>query len=197
MYYLAYARPGMDPLIVIGDIIILLVFIGLFFEFKQRRLDDSSSKFFATLIICYIAYMVLRAFGFNISPLSESMGKLKYYAPTVLLFFVGMLYANKEAHLKRLWTLTIFIGSAASLYGLKQLFIGYSSAEKLWFSSINFTTLFIKGIARPFSFFQSPASFADYLLLGIIAILMLTSWATLKGKQALILVIKKRDGIQK
>jgi hypothetical protein len=189
LYYLAYGRPGTDPLIVIGDIIIVLIFTGLFFEFRKRRLDDPSSKLFASVIACYIVYLVVRTFVFNILPLSEGLGKLKYYAPTVLLFFVGMLFAREEAHLKRLWTLTIIIGTIACLYGLKQLYMGYSTAEKLWFSSISFTTLFIKGIARPFSFFQSPAGFADYLLLGLIAVLILSSWTAFHGKQALMLLV--------
>jgi putative inorganic carbon (hco3(-)) transporter len=189
LYYLAHGRPGMDPLIVIGDIIIVMVFLGLFFEFRQRRLENSTSKYFMMVILFYILYMVLRTFAFNISPLAESLGKLKYYAPPVLLFFIGVLYARKETHLKRLWGLTIFIALLSCLYGFKQLYIGYSGAERLWFSSINFTTLFIKGIARPFSIFQSPAGFADYLLLGIIAILILYSWSSFKGKQALMIFI--------
>jgi hypothetical protein len=189
LYYLAHGRPGADPLIVVGDIIILLVFVGLFFEFKDRRIHDSSSRLFAIIIGCYIVYMVIRTFAFNINPISDNIGKLKYYAPAALLFFIGMLYAREDFHLKRICSLTIIIGFFAVLYGLKQLFLGYSSAEKLWFSSISFTTLFIKGIARPFSFFQSPASFADFLLLGIIGILMVNAWAVHKRSGLLLLFI--------
>jgi hypothetical protein len=133
--------------------------------------------------------MVFRTFVFNISPLSESLGKLKYYAPTVMLFFVGIVYARDFGHLKRLWALTVGIGLVACLYGFKQLYIGYSGAERMWFSSINFTTLFIKGIARPFSICQAPAAFADYLLIGIVGVLLLLSWGTAKGKIFLALLL--------
>jgi hypothetical protein len=185
LYYLVHGRPGTDPLIVVGDIIILLVFAGLFFEFRQRRLSDATARLFASIVAFYIVYMVIRAFAINIIPVSESLGKLKYYAPTALLFFIGMLYAREEAQMKRIWVLTVVIGTVACLYGFKQLYIGYSGAERLWFSSINFTTLFIKGIARPFSIFQSPASFADYLLLGIIGVLSTLSLSSFKGKKIL------------
>jgi putative inorganic carbon (hco3(-)) transporter len=189
LYYLVYARPGMDPLIVVGDIITLLVFVGLFFELREPRSDGSFPKTFIRIVAFYIVYLVLRTFAFNISPLSESIGKLKYYAPPVFLFFIGVIYAREPAHLKRLWTLTVAIGIAACFYGFKQLYIGYSDAERLWFSSVNFTTLFIKGIARPFSFFQAPAAFADYLQLSIVGVLMLMAWGNNKGKPALALLI--------
>jgi len=104
------------------------------------------------MIVCYIVYMIIRTFVFNISPLSESMAKLKYYAPPVLLFFVGMLYSQEEAHLKRLWILTIVIGSFACLYGFKQLYMGYSIAERLWFSSISLRRSLSKGLRGVFFF---------------------------------------------
>jgi hypothetical protein len=72
------------------------------------------------------------------------------------------------------------------MYAFKQLYFGYSRAEKIWFSSISFTTLFIKGIARPFSFFQSPACFADYLIIGTIAIIMLASTGKFRTKMMLL-----------
>ena len=189
LYYLAYGRPGTDPLIVIGDIILFLIFIGLFFEFRERRAADSFSRFFRATIVLYIMYMVIRTFAFNIYPFSENIAKLKYYAPTALLFFVGMQYGRNGALVKRLWILTIIIGGMACLYGLKQLYWGYSGAERLWFSSISFTTLFIKGIARPFSFFQSPASFADFLLLSIIGVLVLHGGRAFKGGRLLLALI--------
>ena len=131
LYYLAYGRPGTDPLIVIGDIILFLIFIGLFFEFRERRPVDSFSRFFRAMIVFYVVYMVIRTFAFNIYPFSENIAKLKYYAPTVLLFFVGMQYARDGALVKRLWILTVVIGCIACLYGLKQLYWGYSGAERL------------------------------------------------------------------
>ncbi len=189
LYYLAYGRPGTDPLIIIGDIIIFLIFAGLYFRFKEHRPGNAIPTLYVPAIACYLVYLIIRTFVFNISPISDNIAKLKYYAPAVLLFFVGVLYSREYVCIRRLWLLTIVISFLASLYGLKQLFLGYSGAEKLWFASIKFTTLFIKGIARPFSFFQSPAAFADFLLLGIIGVLMFHSWTTVKGKQLFALLV--------
>jgi hypothetical protein len=183
LYYLVHGRPGIDPLIMVTDILVVVVFVGLFFELREHlREREHESGPFLTMVTVYLAYMVVRTFVYNSLPYSDSAARLKYYAPSVLLFFIGFVITQKFSHFKTLWSATLVIGIAASLYGLKQLYIGYSRAEKIWFSSIDFSTLFIKGVARPFSFFQAPAAFADFLVLGIIAALMMASWGKAKGK---------------
>jgi hypothetical protein len=181
LYYLVHGRPGIDPLIMVTDILVIVVFIGLFFEFRER-LKESESGGYLRLMALYIAYLIVRTFFLNILPLSEAVSKLKYYAPSVLLFYIGWIYAYRFVHLKWLWGVTIALGSAACLYGLKQLYFGYSTAEKIWFSTIYFESLFIKGVARPFSFLQSPAAFADYLMLAMIAVFMMVSWGRAKSR---------------
>ncbi len=183
LYYLIHARPTIDPLIMLTDILVAVVFAGLIFELREKLKEKGhEAGAFLTVVTIYIIYMVIRTFVFNIQPPSESIAKLKYYAPNVLLFYIGFVYAARLTHAKAIWYLTLVIGVVSCLYGLKQLYIGYSSFEKIWFSSISFTTLFIKGIARPFSFFQAPAAFADYLVIGMVAAIMIGAWGKFKSK---------------
>lgn len=189
LFYLVHGRPGTDPLIVLGDLLIVMIFLGLLFKFRDRPAEQSGSKKLSTTVSFYFFYMIIRTFVFNISPLADSLQKLKYYAPAVLLFFIGIYFGREFKLLKRLWLLTILIGIAACVYGLKQLFIGYSTAEKLWFATAMFTTLFINGVARPFSFFQAPAAFADYLIISTIGVLMFLYWGRFKGKILIALLI--------
>jgi len=183
LYYLVYGRPGLDPLIMLTDVLVATVCLGMFFELRNRfKNQQTQATKYAGLIAAYIGYLVLRTFILNINHVSDSIAKLKYYAPSVLLFFIGIVLAKKFSHIKTIWRLTLAIGIAAALYGLKQLYFGYSLSEKIWFSSISFTTLFIKGIARPFSFFQAPAAFADYLVIGLIAIMLFMEWGKIKSK---------------
>lgn len=174
LYYLRYLRPDIDPLIAVSDIIIMITMIGLFFIFRENREQHRSVRIINRIVLCYFGYMILRTFVVNILPLQEALMRMRFYAPTVLLFLIGSLFAMHTGLLKRIWVITITTGCLAALYGFKQLFIGYSEAEHLWFSSISFTTLFIKGLARPFSIFQSPASFADYMQFAIIGVLILS-----------------------
>jgi hypothetical protein len=171
LYYLQYTRPSADPLIIIGDLLVFLMMTGLFFEIKERISEPRSRITY--LLVIYLLYVILRTFVFNISPGSDAILKFRMYGPAVLLFFIGSAFAFNHAIVSHVIKLTIIIGIFAAVYGFQQLFFGYSQAEQIWFSSISFTTLFIEGLARPFSIFQSPASFADYMQLSIISLIIL------------------------
>lgn len=176
LYYLLHQRPIIDPLIAVGDILIAMVIIAFYFVFREQHEPYNEVKSVNRVILFYFTYLIFRTFVFNTLPLKDALMRFHFYGPAVLLFFVGSLCATSTLFLKRLWLITILMGCMSALYGFKQLILGYSEAEKIWFSSVSFTTLFIKGFARPFSFFQSPASFADYMQLSIIAVLVITSW---------------------
>lgn len=185
LYYLVYPRPSLDPLIVVGDIFLAFILLGLFFEFREREDTGHATTVLIRTVFIYFLYLILRTFFFNYRPLSEAIAQFKYYGPPVLFFFVGTVYADKITHLKRFWYITIAVGIIASLYAYNQLYNGYSKAEMIWLSSIEFSTLFIKGVARPFSLFQAPVALADYLQLALIGIFMCFIWT----KQKLHLVL--------
>jgi hypothetical protein len=176
LYYLKYARPALDPLIIFGDIVLIFILLGLFFEFKERLDRKHPTSVYMKIIIMYFVYLLIRSFFFNFLPLTEGITKFKFYGPPALFFLVGMIYAEKIIQLKWIWYLTIGIGLVASYYGIHQLYFGYSKAENIWLSSIEFSTLFIKGVARPFSIFQAPVALGDYMLLAIIGTLMCIYW---------------------
>ncbi len=186
LYYLVYERPEVDPLIIIGDLFLAFILLGLFFEFKDRRSQEHATTRLPTVIFIYFCYLIIRTFFFNYLPVSVALAQFKNFGPPVLFFFVGTVFYNETPHLKRFWYITIIIGIAASLYGFHQLYNGFSRAETIWFSSIEFTTLFIEGLARPFSIFQASVVLADYVQLAIIGILMCFVWS--KNKMPLFLI---------
>ncbi len=187
LYYLKYSRPTLDPLIIFGDVILIIILLGLFFEFKERLDRNHPTSIYMKIIILYFVYLLIRSFFFNFLPFTEGITNFKYYGPPVLFFLVGMVYAEKITQLKWIWYITVVIGLIASFYGIIQLYFGYSKAEQIWLSSIKFSTLFIKGIARPFSIFQAPVAFGDYILLAIIGTLMCVYWT--KNKLSFILLL--------
>lgn len=187
LYYLKYSRPTIDPLIIFGDIILVIILLGLFFEFKERLDRNHPTSVYMKIVIIYFVYLLIRSFFFNFLPFTEGITKFKFYGPPVLFFLVGMVYAEKITQLKWIWYFTVVIGLIASFYGIVQLYFGYSKAEQIWLSSIEFSTLFIKGIARPFSIFQAPVAFGDYILLAIIGTLMCIYW--LKSKLSFVLLL--------
>ncbi len=172
LYYLQYARPSADPLLVTGDVLIVFITAGLYFEFRRQKDEQKNRSLTSRWIFIYFVYLVIRVFFMNSLPIVEAVMKFRFYGPAVLMFFAGIVFGKDIKLLKNIWIITIISGVIAALYGIKQLTLGYSEFEKLWFSSISFTTLFIKGIARPFSFFQSPAAFADFMLLAMIGVII-------------------------
>ncbi|KMQ52005.1 Membrane protein of EXOQ family, involved in exopolysaccharide production [Chitinispirillum alkaliphilum] len=189
LYYLVYLRPDADPLIILGDILTIFITTGLLFVFRKYSEDNNGLRVFTTVVLCYFIYVIFRTFVFNSNQLREGVLNLRFYAPQVLMFFIGITFSKDFKMLKKLWLITFLIAFITAMYGINQLFWGYSEAERIWFSSISFTSLFIEGMARPFSTFQSPAAFADYLQLGIIAVLILYSWSnSAKGKFFLLFI---------
>jgi hypothetical protein len=174
LYYLQYSRPSTDPLIIVGDLLVFLIMTGLFFEIKDK-ISESRSRI-NYILIGYILYVLLRTFLFNIAPSGDAILKFRMYGPSVLLFFAGSIFAFNRTLILQILYISVIIGLCAAFYGFNQLIFGYSRAEEIWFSSISFTTLFIEGLARPFSFFQSPASFADFMQLSIISLMILFSY---------------------
>jgi hypothetical protein len=189
LYYLLYARPDYDPLIAIGYLLIALMLMGLYFDLRERSYHDSRVIMIRTAILYYFIYLLARTFILNSLGLKSAILHFGLYGPSVLLFWIGMFYAPRLNHLRSLWIVTLVIGIFAAFYGLKQLYFGYSQSENLWFSSISFSTLFIKGIARPFSFFQSPAAFADYMELSLIGVIILFGWTKFAGNKLLLIIV--------
>lgn len=173
LYYLQYSRPEMDPLIMTGDILTGFIVLALFFTFRESRENGEFSHPMNRIVIIYLLYLVARTFILNMLPLPEAVARFRFYGPAVLLFFIGIIFSRDPGLLKRIWALTVLIGTIAALCGICQSIFGFSKAEKIWFNTISFTSLFIKGVARPFSIFQSPAAFADYGILSIIGIIIL------------------------
>jgi hypothetical protein len=176
LYSVTHGRPGVDPLIVLPDTLLILTVIGLFFRLKDEWQTNGKVRNTGMLVFAYFAYMLVRVFVFNEHGAAYVFPTFKSYGPMVLFFFVGIVYGDQLHHMKRLWAITVLLAVIASLYGFKQLLVGFSHAESVWVSSVNFTSLFVENIPRPFSVFQAPVAFADYAQLGVLGALMMMAW---------------------
>jgi hypothetical protein len=187
LYYLMFERPDKDPLLMLGDLIIVVILIGLFFDFREKKERSVIVTRHIAAVLIYFIYLGIRVVVANELSLPAAIARYKFYGPAVLLFFIGVMFAGRLKHLKGIWVTTVVAGTLAALYGLKQLYFGFSRAEELWYASVNFSSLFINNVARPFSFFQSPAAFADYMQIALIGILVLGGMA--KGRLALLMPV--------
>ncbi|MFW5784929.1 MAG: hypothetical protein ACOCW1_01980 [Chitinispirillaceae bacterium] len=189
LYYLVYQRPSVDPLIMLGDIVAAMIICGLYFVFRERREYDYPVRVFSKIIVVYLVYAVVRSVFYNELGMREGLLQIRFYVPQALMFFAGIVFAEDKKLLKNLLKITVTIAVVAALYGLKQLYLGYSDAERIWFSSVSFNSLFIGGSARPFSFFQSPAAFADYMQIAIFGLLVLVQASRSRLKHVYLLLL--------
>lgn len=169
IFYLAYSRPETDMLILLPDLLLVLTLIGFFFATAGEREEDESTRKIGRLVVIYVAYLFLRVFVFNDAPVKDVLLKFKFYGPFALTFFLGAASAGNPSFLRRFGAITLVIGVGGALYGIKQLYFGFSTAENLWLQSVPFQSLFIGNIARPYSIFASPAAFADMAQISIFA----------------------------
>ncbi len=167
-YYLGYSRPEVDLLIIIPDIILTTTFIGYLFYFKDKQETDPFVSKIKTILTIYIIFLLSRVFIFNSGTIKNGLMNFRFYGPFVFAFFLGTSTNINLKTIKNIGLIIITTSIIIALYGLKQLYWGFSEAENIWLNSITFVSLKIGSIVRPFSTLTSPATFADYMQLSVI-----------------------------
>ncbi len=189
LFYLAYSRPEIDLLILLPDSILVLTLIGFFLATAGEKEENGFVLRMKRLLIFYVAFLLVRTFVFNDAPAKDAFMRFKFYGPFVLCFFLGTAAAMDLRMLRKFGIIALLIAAAGAAYGIRQLHAGFGLAEKLWLQSVPFDSLFIGDIARPFSFFASPAAFADMAQIGILLALPLTILCTGWMRRALMIAL--------
>ena len=88
-------------------------------------------------------------------------------APLVFLFF------NRIADLNRFIVFILFFSCVATLYGMKQLYLGVSSGEQQWLNAGNDVTHILNGSLRVFSTYSDAGQFgASQATMAVIALVL-------------------------
>jgi len=167
LYYLLYARPNIDLIFMISDVVLFFILAGLYLDRRNKENPQLESNFLYKLVGITIFYQLVRVFALNAYGIKEGIFHFKLNGFYFALFFVTIYLVNEIETIKKIFMVTLFAGLLTALYSIKQIVLGYALFEQLWINSITFTTLFIEGIARPFSTLSSPAAFADHMIICI------------------------------
>lgn len=90
-------------------------------------------------------------------------------APLVFLFF------NKMADLNRFITFILVFSCLATLYGMKQLYLGVSNGEQQWLNEGNDVTHILNGTLRVFSMYSDAGQFgASQAIMAVVALVLAT-----------------------
>lgn len=159
MYYLISTRPTLDYLMLISDgvmggLILALILLWVLNKEKNRDL-------FATLVLLYTGLLFVKIFVGNNGGITQGLYGFKFNGLYVSFFFGGSYILTTFKETKAIYKYSAILLLITALYGLKQILFGFSGFEQKWLDSIQFTTLRIEGVVRPFSVYASPASMSD------------------------------------
>ncbi len=165
LYYLLYERPKFDIFLILTDVILVLILLSVFLVYRKRGNPEIEVKIVYPIIIFLTLYQFARVFILSSYGVSEGLFQFKFNGLYFLLFFIAAYNLKEKGEIVRFFRITIICGTIVGLYALKQVILGYTDFEKIWFNSIDFTSLYIGGVPRPFSTLSSPATLADFLLI--------------------------------
>lgn len=164
--YLLFIPMKMDthgfPLGTVMDALEYLLILGFFIKQKKDRRWSLFHDKLSFMILLWVFYNILEV----LNPESESMLEWVYTIRTtaiiILMYFVFVYQIRDVNFIKLLFKIWIGLAVLGALNGLKQEYIGYSSAEAsyLYDDAGRVGLLFIDGHMRRFSIFSDPVAFA-------------------------------------
>ncbi len=184
MYYLVSERPTVDYLLLISDGVMggLIIALILLWLINKERSKDIMSM----LIISYVALLFIKVFIGNHGSTIEGLYGFKFNGLYVFFFFGSSYILTTFKETKAVYLYASILLLITALYGLKQILFGFTGFEQKWLDSIQFTTLRIEGVVRPFSTYLSPAAMSD----GMTLLFMLgIYWITESGRRKMLLGI--------
>jgi hypothetical protein len=152
----------LDPILLVGPAIAGFIFMEIFMfrrdQFSETIRDSLLSK-------CVIALFVL--FGLQIfNPLQGSvlvgLGGTMYYIIPLMWFYLGRIFIDGETGVKLLKAVVI-IGFVVAIYGIYQIYFGFTGFEEYWIKYGGYTALHVGGIIRAFSTFASASEYGLYI----------------------------------
>jgi hypothetical protein len=170
LFYLLYDRVTNDPLLIIPDIIAALLIFTVIDKIRKGERLKSAESDLQVWIVLFIVYQFSRVFILN-ADIVNALQAFKFDVFFITTFFFAIYSVKNFGQIVTVLKFTSVLAFFIALYGIKQAFIGYTSFEELWLDQMRteFVTMFISGTPRPFSTLQSPATFADFMLIGMIA----------------------------
>jgi O-antigen ligase len=151
--------PG--PLGLAIDVFLVLALLALFFQRFYTRTWHFTSR--NPLLILWFVWSLYCLFEI-INPEAPSKEAWFYAMRGVALYpllgvWLAMELMNTPAHLYRFMNHWLLYSSVAALYGVNQLYIGLTTAEKAWLAAGNASTHILHGHLRVFSFYSDAGQF--------------------------------------
>jgi hypothetical protein len=153
---------SLDPLLLVSTAIALMVFITLMISKKTVMGGTALAKiFFAFLVV-----VVLELFNpLQGSPLVALTGVMYIVIP--MTTFIVARTIGDEQYTAKVQRLVLATGVITALWGLKQVYIGFTGFEQQWINCCAYGAVKINQTIRPFSTFTNSLEFGGYMGFGV------------------------------
>ena len=159
----------LDPILIVADALTIFMFSYIFlFEGKQLRKWFKENR-----VVRYITFLLLICVLQIFNPLQGGilvgLAGAKFWIVPMLWFYLGLYITERK--MEFIFYLIIAIGVITAIYGLYQVFYGFTDFEKYWVNYGGYTALKVGKYIRPFSTFASAQEYTTFLMIsGIITV---------------------------
>jgi hypothetical protein len=151
-----------DPLLVVAPTVLVLLALTALRQGALRRRTALTNGVLALSLLA-----ILDAFNPVQGSILGGLAGLLFVLVPMLGFWIGRHYLDDQG-MQRVLKLVAVLSVVAALYGLWQTLGSFPSWDQQWLNSVNYVSLNVNGVIRPFATFSSSAEYATCLGLGII-----------------------------
>lgn len=160
-----------DPLLLVVPLLVICFFIA---SINKRGLPLDTRL--AKMILALLCLMLLQMFNPAQGGLTVGIAGALFYVIPLLWYYVGRAKGTPST-IQNILFAVVGIAIVSSLWGLYQLYFGFTASESAWIQITNYNQQ-VGSTQRPFSIFPSPAEYGQFLGMGIVIL-----WAAcLRGK---------------
>lgn len=155
--------PEADPLLLVGPVLALILFIKAYVLESRALLSDLLSK----LVLIFLALVVVGVVNPMGAGIEEGGAALILTGFPLLWFFIGRALPDHRT-IARLMYATAFLAAAIAIYGICQTEIGFPSWDLAWIEVGGYVSLNVGETVRGFGSLPSATEYAFYLGAGFV-----------------------------
>ncbi len=179
------------PLGTLMDGMEMLFILSIFINQKKKKDWSMFKGQISVMILVWITYNIIEAANPTAETIMTWLYALRAVALVMLTYFIFVYYITTRAYIKMIFKLWIALAIFASLYGLKQEYIGFFGFEDAYLHSDPAIEglLFIAGVWRKFSIFSDPVAFSYNMVTASMLCMGLMSGPLSKLKKTALVII--------
>lgn len=185
MFLSGVGSARLDPLLLVTSTVAITIFISLVLS---EQMDFSGTPL-AFLVFCMMFVGLVQVLNpgqggtFTQSMLVGLTGIMINLVP-ILFFFIARSIADTQ-FVHSIIRSVFWVGFAAALYGMKQVYFGFFGFERAFVEQQGYTSLQVSGTTRPFSIFNNSAEYASYIHIAVIIAVAMLLYS--RGKRSFVL----------